>query len=51
MAKEFETIRFEVEALPELCTQVAVAGAAKQQEVGGAACLGVAAGLAIYIAA
>lgn len=44
-----EKIRFEVEALPELGTEVAVAGSSKQQEVGGMACLGVAAGIALYL--
>jgi hypothetical protein len=39
-----------VEDLPELETEVAVAGSTKQQEVGGFACLGVAAGIAIYFA-
>lgn len=45
-----DRIQFEVEELPELDTEVAVAGAAKQQEVGGAACLSVAAGIAIWVA-
>ena len=45
-----EKVRLEVEALPELETEVAVSGACKQQEVGGLVCLGVAAGLAIYYA-
>lgn len=45
-----EKIRFDVEALPELDTEVALAGSAKQQEVGGMACLGVAAGIALYMA-
>lgn len=43
-----EKIQLDVEALPELDTEVAMAGTAKQQEVGGGACLGVAAGIAIY---
>ena len=43
-----EKIRFQVEELPELETVVALSGSAKQQEVGGAACLGVAAGIAVY---
>jgi len=37
-----------VEELPELETEVALAGSAKQQEVGGAMCVTVAAGIAIY---
>jgi hypothetical protein len=45
-----EKLQFEVEELPELDTEVALAGTAKQQEVGGAACLGIAAGIAIYMA-
>lgn len=46
-----EPIRLEVEDLPELETQVAISGSCKQQEVGGAICLGIAAGIAVYIAA
>lgn len=45
-----EKIQFDVEELPELDTEVALAGTAKQQEVGGGICLGVAAGIAIYAA-
>lgn len=45
-----EKIHFEVEELPELATEVAVAGAAKQQEVGGMVCLSVASGIAIWVA-
>ena len=44
-------IRIEVEALPELTTSVALSGSAKHKEVGGLACLAVAAGIAIYVAA
>lgn len=44
-----ETVRFEVEDLPELDTKVAIAGSPAQQEVGGALCLGVAAGIAVYL--
>lgn len=44
-----KTIRLAVEELPELETQVAISGSVKQQEVGGAVCLSVAAGIAIYI--
>ncbi|MBX3562367.1 MAG: hypothetical protein KF780_11210 [Sphingomonas sp.] len=40
----------EVEELPELATEVAIAGSTKQQEVGGMVCLGVASGIAIYVA-
>ena len=42
-------VRFEVDDLPELETEVAIAGSTKQQEVGGPACLGVAAGIAVYL--
>ena len=45
-----ERIRLEVERLPELETQVAITGTCKQQEVGGAICLGIAAGIALYVA-
>ena len=41
-------VRFEVDDLPELETEVAIAGSTKQQEVGGPCCLGVAAGIAIW---
>jgi hypothetical protein len=43
-------IRFDVAELPELATPVALSGAVKQQEVGGAVCLSIAAGIAIYSA-
>jgi hypothetical protein len=43
-----EKFQFEVEDLPELDTEVAIAGSVKQQEVGGLVCLGVAAGIAVY---
>ena len=42
-------IRLKVEELPELETEVAISGSSKQQEVGGGICLGVAAGIALYI--
>jgi hypothetical protein len=44
-----EKIRFQVEELPELETEVALSGSTRQQEVGGGACLGVAAGIAIWL--
>jgi len=44
-----EKIHFTVEDLPELETEVAISGSVKQQEVGGVLCLGVAAGIAIYL--
>ena len=47
MGKKFEVIRFDLEDLPELKTEVAISGSAKQQEVGGGVCLGVVVGLAI----
>lgn len=37
-----------VEELPELETEVSLAGSSKQQEVGGGVCLGIAAGIAVY---
>jgi len=46
-----DKFRIAVEELPELETQVAISGAIKQQEVGGGFCLGIAAGIAIYVAA
>jgi len=44
-----DKIRLEVEDLPELETEVAISGSIKQQEVGGMACLTVAAGIAVYV--
>ena len=44
-----EKIRLDVEELPELETEVAISGSCKQQEVGGLVCLGVAAGVAIFM--
>jgi hypothetical protein len=45
-----DKIHLTVEELPELDTEVALAGSVKQQEVGGGLCLGVAAGIAVYLA-
>ena len=42
-------IHLAVEELPELDTAVAISGSVKQQEVGGAVCLGIAAGIALYL--
>ena len=44
-----EKIKLEVEDLPELDTAVAISGSVKQQEVGGALCLTIVAGVAFYI--
>ena len=49
MVHSLETLQLEVENLPELETQVALSGSTKQQEVGGGLCLGIAAGIAVYI--
>ena len=38
-----------VEDLPELDTEVGIAGSVKQQEVGAVICLCVAAGIAVYL--
>jgi hypothetical protein len=46
--KAMDKIRFAVEDLPELETEVAISGSVKQQEVGGGICLAVAAVLAVY---
>jgi hypothetical protein len=43
-----ETLRLDVDALPELDTEVAISGSTKQQEVGGGVCVGIAAGIAVY---
>ncbi|MGZ8282979.1 MAG: hypothetical protein ACXWUN_08530 [Allosphingosinicella sp.] len=45
-----ENNRLIVEELPELETEVSVSTSVKQQEVGGALCLSVAVGIAIYVA-
>jgi hypothetical protein len=45
-----QTVRLDVDELPELETEVAISGSCKQQEVGGVLCLGIAAGIAIYYA-
>lgn len=45
-----DKVRIDVEELPELETMVAISGSWKQQEVGGAVCLALAAGIAIYVA-
>jgi hypothetical protein len=47
--QKMDKIRIAVEELPELETEVAISGSVKQQEVGGGICLGVAAGIAIYL--
>lgn len=44
-----DKFRITVEELPELETEVAISGSVKQQEVGGLICLGVAAGIAVYL--
>ena len=46
-----DRIRLDVEELPELETEVAISGSSKQQEVGGIACLVIAAGVALVVAA
>ncbi|HEY9554952.1 hypothetical protein [Allosphingosinicella sp.] len=37
-----------VEDLPELDTPVGISGSTRQQEVGGAVCIGIIAGIALY---
>lgn len=44
-----EKLQLNIEELPELETEVALAGSARKQEVGGAVCVGIAAGIAIYM--
>lgn len=44
-----DKVRLSVEELPELATEVAISGSVRQKEVGGALCLGVAAGIALYL--
>ena len=44
-----DKVHLTVEELPELETEVAISGSVKQQEVGGCWCLGIAAGIAIYL--
>ncbi|MGZ8997866.1 MAG: hypothetical protein ACXW2T_03315 [Allosphingosinicella sp.] len=48
MIHSSETIRLDVDTLPELETEVAISGSSTQQEVGGGLCLGIAAGIAVY---
>ncbi|MFN3944110.1 MAG: hypothetical protein ACK4K7_04180 [Allosphingosinicella sp.] len=43
-----EKLRLEVDELPELETKVGVSGSSKQQEVGGAVCIGIICGVIIY---
>jgi hypothetical protein len=43
-----DKVRLEVEDLPELETSVGISGSSKQQEVGGAICLGIICGIIIY---
>jgi len=43
-------IRLKVQALPQLPTDVAIAGSTRRQEVGGGVCMGIALGIAIYAA-
>lgn len=49
MTEVRDTVRLEIESLPELETAVAISGSPKQQEVGGGFCLGIAAGVAVYL--
>ncbi len=49
MTHSDETLRMNVDTLPELDTEVAISGSTRQQEVGGGICLGIAAGIAVYI--
>lgn len=44
-----DKVRLTVEELPELETEVAISGSVRQQEVGGGVCLGIAAGIALYL--
>ncbi len=46
-----QTVRLDVDELPELETEVAISGSCKHQEVGGVLCLSIAAGIAVYYAA
>ena len=46
-----DIICLEVEDLPGLETEVAIAGCPAQQEVGGLICAGIFAGIAVYVAA
>ena len=44
-----DKVRITVEELAELETEVAISGSVRQQEVGGGVCLGIAAGIALYL--
>lgn len=45
-----DKVQLAVEELPELDTEVAIAGSTRQQEVSGAICLTIGAGIAVYLA-
>lgn len=47
MAEAISRVSIDVDELPELNTQVAIAGSTKHQEVGGVACVAIAAGVII----
>ena len=49
MLHSYQSVRLDVDKLPELDTKVAISGSSKQQEVGGGLCLGIAAGIAVYL--
>ena len=44
-----DKVHLTVEELPELETEVAISGSIKRQDVGGGFCMGIAAGIAIYL--
>jgi hypothetical protein len=49
MTVQAHKTRPNVDELPELDTRVALSGSVRQQEVGGAVCVSIAAGIAIYL--
>ncbi len=44
-----DKVHLAVEELPELETEVAISGSVKLQEVGGCVCLGLVAGIALFL--
>lgn len=44
-----DKVHLAVDELPELETEVAISGSVKRQEVGGCVCLGLAAGIALFL--
>jgi hypothetical protein len=46
--EEIEMKKIDIASLPELATSVGIHGSTKQKEVGGAVCIGILIGIAVY---